>query len=660
MAQNVGGTIARTGSWAARLNSGGSTPQPLGPLTQLAVQKGDVVLVTAPGRYEQTEPHNFWLSFASWLSSILHPTGGSSAGTDPTRTRHDLPLLQLGVAAGISSLQQLPQGVPQGYVRLLVFGRDSTLLDSKLQQLSASAYHNYEPLSIQLTVPQDGYVTAYVGNGSDVDVFFDDVTVEHRPGLQVQETQYDPAGLELAGLAPPSPGIKGLNNYRFNGKEFQADLGLSWNHQDWRFFDPQLLRWHVVDPKIEDGQESWTPYSFGYDNAVRYNDPDGQCPTCLTALAGAAIGAVIGAGIEAGTQMYQNGGHVSDWHAVGGAALQGGITGGVAGLTGGTSLLAVGAAGAVSNVAGGAARNVYDGKPVTVGSVAKDAVIGAVAGVGGHLAGKAVGAVASRLTRGAATEAEAGAGGAARSAHAPCGCFTAGTAVSLRRGRKPIEQIQVGDSVWAYNERTRQTALRPVTQLFRYERDTVYMLHTATGEAIRTTSDHPFYVRGQWVRVKRLRVGDSLVTQAGQRLRLLRIEVKPERVTVFNFTVDELHTYFVGSSAILVHNNGPCDLAIKETQAGKGNITSKHTLTESEALQAGEKFAGKNAAEIGKPNSGVYQSRIANADGTYNRFRMDPTSVKGTHDPWVPHVHLEIVKPGVKVPVVNNHIPIVP
>ena len=92
------------------------------------------------------------------------------------------------------------------------------------------------------------------------------------------KTEYDPAGLELAGLAPPSPGIRCLNQHRFNGKEFQADLGLNWNHQDARFFNPQLLRWHVGDPEVENGQESWTPYSFGYDNAVRYNDVDGRAP----------------------------------------------------------------------------------------------------------------------------------------------------------------------------------------------------------------------------------------------------------------------------------------------------------------------------------------------------------------------------------------------
>jgi len=80
------------------------------------------------------------------------------------------------------------------------------------------------------------------------------------------------------------------------------------------------------------------------------------------------------------------------------------------------------------------------------------------------------------------------------------------------------------------------------------------VLHTATGEALRTTSDHPFYVRGRWVRVKHLRVGDSLVSQSGQRHVLRRIERKPEHITVYNFTVDGLHTYFVGQNAILVHN----------------------------------------------------------------------------------------------------------
>ena len=123
--------------------------------------------------------------------------------------------------------------------------------------------------------------------------------------------------------------------------------------------------------------------------------------------------------------MYNNGGHVSDWHAVGGAALQGGVTGGLAGLTGGTSLLAVAATGAASNAAGGAARNAYKGKAITAGSVLKDAAIGAAAGAGGALAGRVAKAVASRFSGAAAEGAEAGsastsieAGGGAKNVNA--------------------------------------------------------------------------------------------------------------------------------------------------------------------------------------------------------------------------------------------------
>ncbi|TDN39906.1 hypothetical protein A8B98_16515 [Hymenobacter sp. UV11] len=648
------------GQYAAKLNAGGASRQPLGPLIQLTVQKGDSLRVSAPGLYPQkVNNSSFAFSLASFVASLLQPApAGTPPSTDGSR-RGGLPLLQIGLnAATLTAVSQLSDGVPKGYLRVLVFNQDSVLVDQRKLQLSTNALGHYEVLHDTLSIRRDGYVTIYVGNESAADVFFDEVRIEHRQGLQVQENQYDPYGLDLAGVSGAAPGLRLKNYYQFNGKENQLDLGLNWNHHDARFFDYQLGRWHVVDPMVEEGQEHWTPYQFGFDNAVRYSDPDGQFPPLLVAAAaGAAIGAIIGGGIEAGTQMYQNGGHVSDWHAVGGAALQGGVTGGMAGLTAGTSLIRSGAVGAVSNVAGGIARNVYDGKPVTVGSVAKDAAVGAAIGVAGHAAGKLTSAVVNRVKGGAAAaEAEVGAG--ARAAKAPCGCFTAGTGVSTRAGRKPIEHIQVGDSVWAYNERTRSTALRPVTHLFRYERDTVYVLHTAAGEAIRTTSDHPFYVRGHWVRVRRLRVGDSLVSQNGQRHVLRRIELKPEHVTVYNFTVDELHTYFVGQNAILVHNSGPCDLAIKETQSVKGTHYSKLSLTESEALQAGETFVGKNARELTPSGSGAFRSVKPNADGTFNQFRIDKNSLLGTHKPSVPHVHLEIVREGVKKALTNNHVPI--
>jgi RHS repeat-associated protein len=636
------------GQYAARLNAGGASPQPLGPLTQLTVQKGDSLRVSVSGLYPQkVNNSSFAFSLASFVASLLQPApAGAPPRADGSR-RGGLPLLQVGLnAASLTSVSQLASGVPKGYLRVLVFNQDSVLVDQRKCQLTQDALSHYQVLSDTLSIRRDGYVTVYVGNESLADVYFDELRIEHRQGLQVQENQYDPYGLDLAGVSGAAPSLRLKNYYQFNGKENQLDLGLNWNHHDARFFDYQLGRWHVVDPMVEDGQEHWTPYAFGFDNAVRFNDPDGQNPFVIAGLAGAAIGAVVGAGIEAGTQMYHNGGHVSDWHAVGGAAVQGGVTGGVAGLTGGTSLLRSGAVGAVSNVAGGIARNAYDGKPITVGSVAKDAVIGAATGVAGHAAGKVVGAIANRLKGGAAA-AESEAGVAARTVR--CGCFSAGTGISTRRGHKAIEQIQVGDSVWAYNERTHSTALRPVTHLFRYERDTVYVLHTATGETLRTTSDHPFYVRGQWVRVKRLRVGDSLVSQSGQRHVLRRIDRQPEHVTVYNFTVDELHTYFVGQNAILVHNSVPCDLAkspnaqkaldskYRALESAESGAAKTRTLPDGRVRYIGpEKASSRPGATRGSsyvtennPKTGQVRAWQENYDQSGNVNRVHPKMING-------------------------------
>ena len=162
-------------------------------------------------------------------------------------------------------------------MRLLVFDADSNLVGSQTQQLSQAARTGYEPLQVQVIAQQDGYVTVYVGNESAADVYLDDVRIEHRQGLQVQENQYDPFGLELAGVSGAAPGLRLKNFYQFNGKENQLDLGLNWNHQDARFYDYQIGRWHSVD-ELSDEMRRISPYAYCFNNPLRYTDPDGMKP----------------------------------------------------------------------------------------------------------------------------------------------------------------------------------------------------------------------------------------------------------------------------------------------------------------------------------------------------------------------------------------------
>ena len=134
-------------------------------------------------------------------------------------------------------------------------------------------------------------------------------------------------------------------------------------------------------------------------------------------------------------------------------------------------------------------------------------------------------------------------------------CFIAGTTILAADGLRAIETIEKGDYVWAWDEESGDTALKEVVETYVNETDELVHIFVNDEEIVATPS-HPFYspVKG-WTDAVQLRAGDILVLVNGKYVVVEKVqhEILEAPVTVYNFQVEDYHTYYV-ASGVLVHN----------------------------------------------------------------------------------------------------------
>ncbi|NNG43247.1 hypothetical protein HJP15_10020 [Pseudoalteromonas sp. NEC-BIFX-2020_002] len=138
-------------------------------------------------------------------------------------------------------------------------------------------------------------------------------------------------------------------------------------------------------------------------------------------------------------------------------------------------------------------------------------------------------------------------------------CFVAGTQVLTKGGYKNIEDVKLGENLWAKNTETGEQDWKPVTKVFIEPDRGIFEIKLVAGDGfeqkIQATDDHPFYVIGKgWKQTIELKFGDKIETDGNGAMEVVSVIDEQRLDLTYNFTVADFHTYYVTKKNVLVHN----------------------------------------------------------------------------------------------------------
>ncbi|WP_199856383.1 DUF6443 domain-containing protein [Lunatibacter salilacus] len=248
----------------------------LGPAWEREVQEGQELSLSVYGKYR--DKGNLKVSPLVFVSSgakakLVTQLGELSNTTKLSAVPNAVTILSV-IDLLIKEVQAKPS--PEAYMMYALYDKSGKLYAQGKKALSTKAAGKHEYLTENIYISKDGKMEAFLVNETAEDVWFDDFEVQSKTPLIVQESHYDPWGVQLSGLGYQYKGFK-ENRYLYNGKEHIADKQLAWYDYGARMYDPAVGRWWVVDP-LADQMRRHSPYNYAFNNPLRFIDPDGMAP----------------------------------------------------------------------------------------------------------------------------------------------------------------------------------------------------------------------------------------------------------------------------------------------------------------------------------------------------------------------------------------------
>lgn len=391
-------------------------------------------------------------------------------------------------------------------------------------------------------------VVGFCYNGTDYyyqkNLQGDVIAIYSNIGERVAEYLYDAWGKVLRvtnHTSDHTPDCIGdLNPFRYRGYYYDTETGLYYLNT--RYYDPETGRFISSDTtEVLDNAKNniggLNLYAYCDNKPVSGRDDDGTMSFWEKLAIAAAV--VVAIAVVAAVVTVATGGTGTMALCAMGSTFLGAAKGAAIGAVTGAVQGAV--TGAVTGAIEGYMEDGWDGVLAGAGRGAwKGAVQGAQDGL---LSGMVMG----------------GLGGAAQalSGHGTL-CFVAGTTILTTLGKKAIETIKVGDTLPCVDHITGERAEKRVVSTSANKVDKLVELEIG-GEIIRCTDTHPFQVKDKgWVKAEKLQPGDLIYDKDWNTSPVQRIDIihLTEPVEVFNFEVEDCHTYYVGDGFWLVHNGG--------------------------------------------------------------------------------------------------------
>ena len=153
-----------------------------------------------------------------------------------------------------------------------------------------------------------------------------------------------------------------------------------------------------------------------------------------------------------------------------------------------------------------------------------------------------------------------GSSGSSRRSGGGGSCFAAGTLITLKHQYKNIEDIEIGDIVLSYNEKTQKNEYSTVVEKMIHSTcEDIYTLYIEDEKLI-VTGNHKFFItrnnKQYWIQVADFEQNDLVLFADGTLHKISKIDVNLRFLTVYNFEVSNTHNYYVGKNQVLAHNKG--------------------------------------------------------------------------------------------------------